>query len=58
MGGAKDKSSGRVEVYVTQIEEWGTICDDYFDNDEAKVICNMLGYRQVRILIGLDWPVC
>ncbi len=47
MNGATDKSSGRVEVYVTQVDEWGTICDDYFDNKEANVICSMLGYQKV-----------
>ncbi|XP_052268670.1 uncharacterized protein LOC127870050 [Dreissena polymorpha] len=34
--------SGRVEIEYRG--RWGTICDDGFDDLEAKVICNMLGF--------------
>ncbi|CAC5401413.1 unnamed protein product [Mytilus coruscus] len=33
---------GRVEIYVNGA--WGTICDDEFGEEEARVICGMLGY--------------
>nr|XP_045609884.1 uncharacterized protein LOC123765380 [Procambarus clarkii] len=36
-------NSGRVEVKLSG--QWGTICDDDFDDYEAKVICRMLGYH-------------
>lgn len=36
-------SRGRVEIMYRG--EWGTICDDNFDQKEAIVVCRMLGYH-------------
>ena len=39
--------NGRVEIRQAQ-GNWGTICDDSFDNRDALVICRMLGYKYGR----------
>lgn len=42
---------GRVEVFYD--DQWGTICDDNWDNAEASVVCKMLGYRWAFIIVNL-----
>jgi len=48
--GGDTASEGRIEVYHEG--QWGTVCDDYFQRDDANMVCQAVGYAQAAAIFG------
>ena len=51
--GGSDPRAGRLEVHYNGV--WGTVCNDYFTDAAARVVCYMLGYGRGGLYIGYHY---
>ena len=49
--GGTSSNEGRVEINIGGI--WGTVCDDYFNDAAAAVVCRQLGFNNSGIELFL-----
>ena len=48
LSGGRNGTEGRVEMCSRS--KWGTICGDLWDDIDAQVVCNQLGFSETGLL--------
>ena len=50
LAGGSNSSEGRFEIKIG--DEWGTVCDAGFDQIDANVVCNQLGFGSAMSIVS------
>ena len=53
LAGGQYESEGTIQICIDDV--WGTVCDDLWDQTDAGVVCNVLGYTNGQFDISTKY---